>query len=420
MPRRVLMFAYFFPPLGGGGVQRTLKHVKYLPASGFAPVVLTTRPSWSPMRDPTLASDVAPGVVVIRAREVPLQLARWGLHGALRRAGLPTGVSAYIGWPDEAAGWVPAATWQALRAARRLRPDVLYSTSSPVSAHLVAGFVSRITGTPWVADFRDPWMTNPQLERVRWPLSALSERLERAIVRHARFVVVADDSIELLGVDADDDRRVLISNGVDPDDVPPAADHRRGDRFRISFVGTLYGERNLAPVFAALRALIDRRVVDPDRVELRIVGAGEVIGDADDTSLPVTWTGYVHHGRAVEEMADADVLLLYEPTVKRTPSAKIYEYLVAGRPVLCVAGRDNPAFRLVAELDAGPCAEPTDQAAIEGAIAGLYDRWRDGRLGVDPAVRRETVRRFSRAVLARQLAGVLDAAADGNGRAAAR
>jgi glycosyltransferase involved in cell wall biosynthesis len=419
--RRVLMLAYFFPPLGGGGVQRTLKHVKYLPAEGFAPVVLTTRPVWSPMRDATLASDVHPDAVVIRAREIPLQLAKWGLHGALRRAGLPTGVTAYIGWPDEAAGWVPAATWHALRTTRRLRPDVLYSTSSPVSAHLVAGLVSRATGIPWVADFRDPWATNTQLEHVARPVAALSARLEREIVRRARFVVVADDSIELLGVDARDERRVLISNGVDPDDAPAALGYRRGNRFRISFVGTLYGERNLAPVFAALRALIDRGVVDADHLELRIVGAGALIGVADDARLPVTWTGYVDHARALEEMATADVLLLYEPVVKRTPSAKVYEYLVAGRPVLCIAGRDNPASRLVEELAAGPCAEPSDQGAIEAAIEALYARWCVGELAVEPEVRGETLRRFSRAVLARQLARVLEAAAaDLNGHGAAR
>jgi glycosyltransferase involved in cell wall biosynthesis len=415
------MLAYFFPPLGGGGVQRTLKHVKYLPGEGFAPVVVTTRLGWSPMRDATLGGEIHPDAVVIRARELPLQFLKWGLHGALRRVGLPTGMTAYIGWPDETAGWVPGATWHALSAARRLRPDVIYSTSSPVSAHLVAGLVSRATGIPWVADFRDAWTTNPQLERVARPVAAMSARLERAVVRRARYVVVADDSIDLLGVDADDARRVLITNGVDADDTPPAVPYRRGDRFRLSFVGTLYGERNLAPVFAALRTLIERGVVDAERLELRIVGAGALIGCADDAGLPVTWAGYVDHERALTEMATADALLLYEPAVKRTPSAKVYEYLVAGRPVLCVAGKDNPAWRLVDELGAGPCAAPDDRTAIETAIEALYERWNTGRLEVGREVRRETLRRFSRAALARQLAAVLEAAAaNDNGDAAAR
>ena len=76
--RRVLMLAYFFPPLGGGGVQRTLKHVKYLPDEGFDAIVLTTRLGWSPMRDPTLGGEVPPETVVIRAPELPLRLDQVG------------------------------------------------------------------------------------------------------------------------------------------------------------------------------------------------------------------------------------------------------------------------------------------------------------------------------------------------------
>ena len=179
--RRALALAYYFPPLAGGGVQRTLKHVKYLPAAGFETIVLTTRLTWSPLRDTTLSAEVPVGTVVIRAPEIPVQLIKWGLHGVLRRARLPTKATAYIGWPDETAGWVPAATWHALRAVRRYRPDVLYSTSSPVSAHLVALMVSRVTGIPWVADFRDAWTENPQIERLARPVAMLSARLERAI-----------------------------------------------------------------------------------------------------------------------------------------------------------------------------------------------------------------------------------------------
>ena len=43
--RHVLMVAYFFPPLGGAGVQRTLKALKYLPAHGRRATVVTTSPS---------------------------------------------------------------------------------------------------------------------------------------------------------------------------------------------------------------------------------------------------------------------------------------------------------------------------------------------------------------------------------------
>ena len=49
--RRVLMLAYYFPPYGGGGVQRALKQVKYLPGEGFDPIVVTSRPGGYPIQD---------------------------------------------------------------------------------------------------------------------------------------------------------------------------------------------------------------------------------------------------------------------------------------------------------------------------------------------------------------------------------
>ena len=342
--RRVLMLAYFFPPLGGGGVQRTLKHVKYLPDEGFDAIVLTTRLGWSPMPDPTLGAEVPPETVVIRAPELPLRLVKWALGGALRRARLPSRLTAYVGWPDEMAGWVPGATWHALRAVRRYRPEVLYSTLSPASAHLVALMVSRATGIPWVADFRDAWTRNPQGERLARPFARLSARLERAVVSRATYLVVVDESVELLDVDPGDPRLVVIRNGVDPEDVLPVTARRRGTRFRISYVGSLYGARDAAPVFAALRALVDRGVIDEGLLELRIVGSAALDADANLDRLPVSRMGYVDHAAAIAEMAAADVLLFYAPTVNRGPSGKIYEYLVSGRPVLCVAGSDNFAF----------------------------------------------------------------------------
>jgi glycosyltransferase involved in cell wall biosynthesis len=403
----MLALAYFFPPLGGGGVQRTLKHVKYLPEAGFQSIVVTTRPIWSPLVDATLRSEVPPGTVVIRAPEIPLQLVKWGLHSALRRARLPTAITSYVGWPDEMAGWIPGATWQALKAARRYRPDVLYSTSSPVSAHLVALIVSRISGIPWVADFRDGWTRNPQPEPVPRLLAGLSARLERIVVRRAKYVVVVDESVELVGIEPGDPRLVLIRNGVDPEDLPATPPTVRGEQFRLSYIGALYGERHAAPVFAALRALVDRGVIDPRDLDVRIVGHASLEDDANLARLPVTLTGYVDHATALSEMRSADVLLFYAPALNRGSSGKIYEYLAAGRPILCVAGNDNFAFALVQELDAGPCAEPDDAGSIEAAIERLYRAWKDGTLAVAPEVRDEALRRFSRPALARQLAGVL-------------
>ena len=50
--------AYYFPPQGCVGVQRTLKHVKYLPQFGWHPVVLTAQPQSAALSDPSLTQEL--------------------------------------------------------------------------------------------------------------------------------------------------------------------------------------------------------------------------------------------------------------------------------------------------------------------------------------------------------------------------
>jgi glycosyltransferase involved in cell wall biosynthesis len=404
---RVLMLAYFFPPLGGGGVQRTLKYVKYLPYEGFDPIVVTGDGRGFPLRDHQLSMEIPPRTVVLRSPTMPVQFARWKLEGLLRRVGLPTWPASAIGWPDEMVGWLPAAVYQALRAVRRHRPDVLYTTSSPVTAHVAGLVVHRITGLPWVADFRDPWTRHPHAERQFALMARASEALERTVTGRIDRAVIADESWELLGVDPDDPRTVIIPNGIDPDDLTELGQAQPPGHFRLSYVGSLYGSRDGAPVFNALRSLISGGVLQQGAFELRLVGDANIAGDTPLAGLPVTRTGYVDHSQALREMSRASALLLYLPSATRGSSGKVFEYLASGRPVLCVARRDNVAFRLVEELGAGPCVEPDDAEGIRRAIDRLVYQWRSGTLQVDDRVRRETLRRFSRPALAAQLASVL-------------
>jgi glycosyltransferase involved in cell wall biosynthesis len=401
--RRVLMLAYYFPPVGGGGVQRTLKHVKYLPAEGFDPVVITTRAPAHPLKDYVLGAEVPPEAIVVRPRELPLHVVKWGFESILRRLDLQPRLAQRIVWPDEFIGWAPGAFWAAMRAVRRYRPDVLYSSSLPMSGHLVALLVKRMTGLPWVADFRDPWMLNPQGPH---PYRRISARLERACVRSADAIVVADESVGLLGVHDDDPRRIVIRNGVDPDDVPTPTKDTGRSAFRLSYVGMFYGRMNGAPVFAAMRELIARGDLDPDRVELRVVGA-RIDPTITTDSLPLSQRAYVDHPEAVAEMTMADALLLHLPPGWRATSGKLYEYLATGHPILCVAPPESLAVRLVTELGAGICVSPDDRPGIEHAIEALYRSWTAGELAPSEEVRAEALRRFSRPALTRQLAHVL-------------
>lgn len=408
--RRVLVLAYYFPPVGGAGVQRTLKFVKHLASLGWDATVVSTRSRAYGAHDASLVDEIPGSTRVVRTAALPL--ARY-LGYALHRLHLRR-LRAFALWPDGGLGWMPFALLATLRAARRDRPDVLFSTSSPYGAHLVALAVRRLTGLPWVADFRDEWSANPHLASQPRLLARLSERAERAIACGASHIVVAADYFRLAGIDADDPRRVEIVNGVDEDDLPTAdAAPPPNDRFVLAHVGTLYDLRDPTPALRALSALAARGAIDGSRVEVRLVGNVWLPHFAPPDGLRVEVTGYIEHRRAVAEMHAATVLLLYVPAIDLAPSGKLFEYLASGRPVLCLARADNLASRLVREWDAGAAADPGDAAAVEEAVLELWRRWEADGLPDREDIRARVLERYSRHAGAARLAEVLEEARSG-------
>lgn len=407
--RRVLVLAYVFPPIGGGGVQRTLKFVRYLEPLGWDATVVSTRSRHYPARDSSLLQEVPAATRVVRTHALPL--AHWvGLvfyRLRLKRS------FAWVTWPDGGLGWAPFALVAGLRAVRRDRPDILYSTSPPQGAHFAALIIHRLTGIAWVADFRDEWAADAHRAGQPRMLSALAARAERAITSRARRVVVAAGYFRLAGLPHDDPRRVEIVNGVDEADLPALSSGPHADRFVLTYVGTIYGIRDPSPVLDALANLVARGVIDGERVEVRFVGSTWLEGFKPPPGIRVESIGYVEHARALAEMSAATALLLYVPSSSLAPSGKVFEYLASGRPLLCLAHPDNLASLLVREWDAGVVADPHDQEAIEQAILTLWHRWEEDGLPDQDEVRRRTLEHYSRRVSASKLAGVLEDARRG-------
>jgi glycosyltransferase involved in cell wall biosynthesis len=306
---------------------------------------------------------------------------------------------------------MPFALLASLRAVRRNRPDVLFSTSSPYGSHLVALVVARLTGMPWVADFRDEWAANPYLAGQPRLLAWLSRRAEQAITARATQVVVAADYFRLAGLDSEDSRRTVIVNGVDEDDLITRDAPRSRDRFVLAHVGSIYEIRDPAVVLHALQSLIVRGEIPRERLEVRLVGNLWIPGFAFPSGVDVTATGYVEHAQAVAEMAAATALLLYIAPGDLAPSGKLFEYLASGRPLLCLAPEENLASRLVREWDAGVAVDPRDKDQIERAILTLWRRWHERGLPDLTDVRKRAVERYSRRATAEQLKRVLERAA---------
>jgi glycosyltransferase involved in cell wall biosynthesis len=411
---KILLVTMYFPPAGGGGVQRPLKFATHLPAHGIETHVLAPDdPKWL-YADPGLAPPSQ--AWIHRARYLGPRARRLGdeLHG---RRGLDRlsrqarSLSRRVLVPDENVGWNLTAIPAALRIVRSEGIDVVLTTSPPNSVHLIGAAVKRATGVRWVADLRDSIATHPHRRVERAAVRAkekVSQSVARLVARQADVIVAASDaiaeeasSLEPAGI------VTTILNGSDFDDFAGLT-YRRSDRFRITHTGSFFGKRDPRPFLSAVaesgfddvvaRFVGDFRVADREWAEGRGLGARLELHP------------YVPRREALALQRDSDALLLLIPEAggrgQGVLSGKVFEYLAAERPILAAVPPEGAAADLIRDIGAGVVAAPDDVPALARALTELHERWAAGTL--DGAVLSpEDRERLGRGARVEELAEVL-------------
>lgn len=405
--RKILLIAYYFPPLGGAGVQRTLKYTKYLPQFGWQPVVLTSQAKAAALSDPTLMEDLAGAQAVYRTRVAALPPALpWRLRNLVTRWLLVT---------DDQAGWYPFALREALRLIKQERVDAIYTTSTPYTAHLVGLRLKQRLGLPWVADFRDPWAGNTSLRPPTGWHRRRIERWEQQVVSAANRVTVVSEPMarDLCAAfpELGPEHFLALPNGFDPDDFTQAAPQGADpNRMTVVYSGSFYGQRTSLPFLQALHGALADGQIPRQAIRVRFVGnVGQATAEqvqALGLSGVAELTGYVPHRESIGYVLGADVLLLVVapgPGSQAVLTGKLFEYLAAGKPILALVP-PSAAADLVRESRAGVVVDPENVPSIREQLLAIFQQWQQGTLAShsDPAV----VARYDR----RRLTGLLAAA----------
>src|SRR5205823_1061354 len=346
---KLLLVTLYFPPAGGGGVQRPLKFASHLPALGIETHVLAPDdPKWvhedADLPLPTQAWIHRARYLGPRSRRLADELhGRQGLDLAMRRAST---IGRRVLLPDENVTWNATAIPKAISIVRSEGIDVALTTSPPGSVHLIGAAVKAATGVKWVADLRDSIVLHPH--RASDGMGAVAKRKARAgvarlVARQADAIVAAAESIatETRGIEPRG-RVVTIANGCDFDDFA-GLEYTRSDRFRLTHAGSFFGRRDPKPF---LRALAQSGLQD---VTVRFVGDFrpgdrafmEELGLADRVEL----IDYVPRRESLRLQRDSDALLLLIPDAggrgRGVLSGKVFEYLAAERPVLAIVPPDG-------------------------------------------------------------------------------
>jgi len=425
--KKALIIAYYFPPCGGGGVQRTLKFVKYLPPFGWRPVVLTAKHPGENVSDATMLSEV-PGDVNVYQTNLLLNVQPFAEGQSVLLQRLACALKKLF-IPDKANPWVLPTVLKGLEICNKERCELIYTTSPPASAHLVGYALKRLTKKPWVVDFRDPWTQNAYHLSTKWGNPGLryriEEEMEYRVLRDADGVIAntrlnRQNLIKKYG-DMVEGKVVTITNGYDEADfeglnassaLPFKKKTRKRERestgkLVITYTGDLYANTARTFLFALAQLVREKKLWD--KIEMRFVGRLEApdIELIDQLGLQkvVKLIGYVPHRESIKYLLRSHALLLIVYSGKGGKGwvpGKLYEYLRAKRPIVCIAPPDGCAAEYVAQARAGFIVAPNNMQLIKERLLALYAMYEAHTLDIQPEW--TMVERFDRRNLTKQLA----------------
>ena len=424
--KRVLVIATFFPPAGGIAPTRIASFVRHLPACGWEPAVVTVdwhrgNRKWidESQNDESLQENV-----IFRAPQPDLRR-RSGVHvppllswGALRMD--PIAVAQQVGdrlrFGEASIGsrfFVRAASRFLRSHLRTQRYDAILATSPDLNPQAIASEMGARFGIPWVADCRDDYAVYREgkpryVEVERELLASAAAGLDGVARSRGGDRKNGSDARSRLSRTASSRTRAA-GRSSRPSKRTPSTSPTPG---RSS---TYYpGRHNPATVLEALDLFLARHPGAEGRIALHFFGdtALQPILDEFTTRFPrlkgvLRDRGRVERADALAAQRSADLLLiLAHPGRKGILTGKVFEYLAARRPILCVPGDGGrtgcPPLRRTKAGAVLPSAQ-------EGAayLAEAFASWE--RSGSVPYECDENeVARYSRFRLTDRLAKILD------------
>lgn len=420
---KALIITYYWPPAGGSGVQRWLKFVKYLQEFGITPVVYTVKNPEYAIEDATLQSEIPEGVVVIRQPIwEPYTWANFFLkkRSAQTKAGflskkpsllgkLVTYIRANCFIPDARVFWVKPSISYLQKYLKENPVDVVITTGPPHSMHLIGLGLKEKMNLKWMADFRDPWTAIDYFHHL--PFTEKSKQKHHALERE---VLERSDAVLVVGKTMQQDylkynaKAHVISNGFDTE--ISRNDQVLDRTFSITHIGMMNEDRNPMILWKVLSELRNEIAGFFNDLEIKLVGKvapavlDTIVSEGLGTKLQ--HIDYLPHKKVLHFQQKSQVLLL---SVNKVPSAKgivtgkIFEYIIAKRPILAIGPEGGDLAEIIKQTNSGTIISFEDYQKLKEEITEMYANYLKG----DLSVKSRDVNRYHRKEITKQLAQLI-------------
>ncbi|MBZ9685574.1 glycosyltransferase [Clostridium estertheticum] len=415
MSKNVLSILYFFPPMGGSGVQRTLKFVRYMPEFGYNPIVETVKKGHNFAYDETLLKEVPQSVVVYRSNSGETLWIRNIIEKlcAMRKPkptsnddtqnsnnastskqnsqGLKERVFKFIELnffvPDSKIRWYKHAVKDVYNILKKEDIHYIFSSSYPYTVHLIALKAKKKTNLPWVADFRDPWIGNsPMTEGHSEKRKKKEGKLEAEVIKYADKIIMVTEPIsenykkrypQYKG------KFVTITNGFDVNDFKKV-EVVKEDKFTICYSGIVAKGQTPETLLKAIERLFNENEEYKSNIVVKFIGfiLDEYVKLIQSSKISENFQriDYLPHSQCISHMKGADVNLIIFPDEDESKSmfsGKIFDYIGSQRPILGIMPSNGVASNLIIDKEIGYSYEHGDVEGIYNFIKSNYEKWKN-------------------------------------------
>ncbi len=395
--QHILFINYYFPPMGGGGVQRITKFLKYLDYNRFDVSVLTVRPSFFYTEDTSLTAEIPETVKILRSESLDPFRLMYLFRKLFRRpssnrendlryesSGRARKLAMSIFVPDSRVMWLPFAIWKLWRWQRYNKVHCLVASMPPFTAGLIGILARRLLKIPAILDFRDAWTDNPYLPPISKVHGFFNQKLERYCLRHGDGFIFVNPALQKYYQEKYPqlaNRQVhMIRNGYDKADFPRGISAKKsGEPFELGIMGTIYSQGNRPlSLITAISELLKTHSGLKERFRLTFLGKwapefAEWVAQQGIEGI-VKFLPYLPHRDALKRAAEFDALALsieseLPGSVAVTPG-RIYEYLGLRKPILAMCHPESDLAFLVKTANAGEVVAYQDTASIKKVLNG--------------------------------------------------
>jgi len=420
--KKALIITYYWPPAGGSGVQRWLKFVKYFREFGVEPIIYTVDNPNYPIIDDSLSKDIPENIEILSQ---PI----WEPNNVLSFFGKNKNVSAgflnskptlfgkvlqYVRAnyfvPDARRFWIKPSVRFLKKYLSKNKIDVIITTGPPHSMHLTGLKLKQQLGIKWITDFRDPWTEIDYFHQL--PLSKRATKkhhmLEEQVLNTADAVLVVGNTMKSK-FDQFNNNVVTVTNGFDGDLIDSKVELE--SKFTWTHIGLMNADRNPILLWKVLSEICKENVDFKSDYQLKLIGKVDAtirneiskFGLAENVKI----IDYVPHDKVIEFQKKSQVLLLVVnnvPSAKGIITGKIFEYLMAKRPVVAIAPSDGDLAEILKETKAGVVVDFENNSLLKKTIVDLYSQFKNESLKIDSI----NVKKFHRKQLTKKVSEIIN------------